>query len=406
MQHDRLPLYMQIQDYFKERITTGQLKGNDKIPSEKELMEQFEVSRITVANALVRLAEEGWIYRIPGRGSFVKETTGFAQRNKPDFTPASAAEDHFQGRAMTLQPQNDEAEHSTQLEHAAGRISRRMIGLIIPTLEDLFAVRLIAGVNEVLKEHGYHLYVVFSNNDIETEKKLILESIASGASGLIIFPSDAETYNEEILALKMRNYPFVLIDRYLAGVETNFVCTDGLEGAKLALHHLWELGHRDIAICSDTPLPTITVSDRINGYMEALKQLGAMINPSMILTDFEVDYTQINEDHPLFRFIRNRMATAYITLNAKLGGYIFNIARQIGLKVPEDISILTFDNPSPSYDESGFYTHISQSEHEIGTDAADILINLLENRSPANKYSKIVKVPELVVRSSTSRVKA
>ncbi|EDW4537564.1 winged helix-turn-helix transcriptional regulator, partial [Salmonella enterica subsp. enterica] len=76
MQNERKPLYMQIQQHFKDMILQGRLRENDKIPSEKELMEQFDVSRITVANALMQLAKDGWIYRIPGRGSFVSEGIG------------------------------------------------------------------------------------------------------------------------------------------------------------------------------------------------------------------------------------------------------------------------------------------------------------------------------------------
>ncbi|UUZ93671.1 GntR family transcriptional regulator [Paenibacillus sp. P25] len=71
MPKDRKALYIQIQEYFTGLIASGSLKENDKIPSEKELMEQFHVSRITVANALGELAKGGWIYRIPGRGNFV-----------------------------------------------------------------------------------------------------------------------------------------------------------------------------------------------------------------------------------------------------------------------------------------------------------------------------------------------
>jgi GntR family transcriptional regulator of arabinose operon len=373
MKNDRQPLYRQIQEYFQEQIRTGQLKNDDKIPSEKELMEQFEVSRITIATALVQLAKEGWIYRIPGRGSFVKEVVG---------------------------------EELVNPEQAVGRENGKKITLIIPTLQDFFAIRLISGINDVLMEQGYYLYVALSNNSIETEKSLILENVSGGTSGLIIFPCDAQTYNEEILALKLRNYPFVLIDRCFAGVETNFVCTDSMEGAKLALNHLWELGHRDIAICSDTPLPTITVNDRIAGYLEALKLKGVMINPAMILTDFQVDYSNIREEHPFYRFIRSRMATAYITLNARLGIYISYVARQVGLRVPEDISIVTFDDPSSGFDEFGSFTHISQSELMMGREAAEILVKLLEGREQGFKYNKMIKKPELVVRSSTGQLEA
>lgn len=378
MQNDRQPLYMQIQDYFKEQITKGSLQAGDKIPAEKDLMEQFDVSRITVANALVQLAKDGWIYRIPGRGSFVSQ---------PEAIRAAdvAAQPSFDLPAVSRPP----------------RTKKRMIGLIIPTMTDYFAIRLISGISKVLMDRGYYLFIALSHNSIETEKVLIQECLANETVGLIIFPSDAETYNEEILALKMSHYPFVLIDRYMAGVETNFVCTDSMKGAKLALDHLWKLGHRDIAICSDTPLPTITVSDRINGYIEGLKEQGALINPAMILTDFAVNYSEIDPQHPLYRFIRNRMATAYITLNARLGVYISTVAKQIGLRVPEDLSIVTFDDPSSGFDEFGTYTHISQSEERMGREAADCLIDLLEGKPQPVKYSKTVLEPELVVRSST-----
>ncbi|WP_058304700.1 GntR family transcriptional regulator [Gorillibacterium timonense] len=385
MLNDRQPLYMQIQDYFKDQIKNGQLQTGDKIPAEKELMERFDVSRITVANALVQLAKDGWIYRIPGRGSFVSEPT----LESRTVRQADAAVIPSTDAAVPLRPT---------------RTKKRMIGLIIPTMTDYFAIRLISGISRVLSDRGYYLYIALTHNSIETEKILIQECLANETAGLIIFPSDAETYNEEILALKMANYPFVLIDRYMAGVETNFVCTNGMNGAKLALSHLWELGHRDIAICSDTPLPTITVSDRINGYMEGLKEHGALINPAMILTDFAVNYSELDPKHPLYRFIRNRMATAYITLNARLGVYISTVAKQIGLRAPEDLSIVTFDDPSSGFDEFGTYTHISQSEERMGREAAEILVDLLEEKARPAKYSKIVLEPELVMRSSTGPV--
>lgn len=396
MKYDRQPLYMQIQNYFKERITAQQLKANDKIPSEKELMELFGVSRITVANALVQLSKEGWIYRIPGRGSFVSAAVD-ARAVNPDTS-------------VLYQPnERAQADYSPTRVHFSDDLSvgrdenetRKTIHLIIPTLTDYFALRLISGINEVLTSEGYHLYIALSNNSIETEKNLIRECVANGTAGLIIFPCDAEKYNEDIFALKMANYPFVLIDRYFTGIDSNYVYTDGLSGARLATNYLWELGHRNIAICSDTPLPTITVSDRINGYFEAMKEHEAMINSAMILTDFQVDYSTIAEDHPLYRFIKNRMASAYITLNARLGVYISNIAKKIGLKVPEDISILTFDDPSSGYNEFGTFTHISQSEVRMGKEATHILLNQLKNKNKPVEYSKVVLKPEIVVRTST-----
>lgn len=400
MSNERLPLYMQIQDYFKDRIASGQFKASDKIPSEKELMDQFGVSRITVANALIQLAKEGWIYRIPGRGSFVSDNAGLGTS---DGHREGRVTDEWRKRESAVLHQATAEQSKAALE--AVRLKRSVM-LIIPSIQDFFALRLLQGIQQVVEEWGCRLYISLSNNSIAMEKELVLSGLDNGVSGMIIFPCDAETYNEELLALKLRGYPFVLIDRPLPGVDTHVVSTDSLNGAKLALNHLWELGHLDIAICSDTPLPTITVGDRITGYMEALKHKGALINPAMILTDFKVDYAKLSEEHPLYRFMKNRMATAYITLNARLGVHIAAIARSLGLRVPEDISILTFDDPTSGYDDDGSFTHISQSEEEIGRLAADILMQLLDQLGQPVPYRKIVLEPKLVVRQTTGPAQA
>lgn len=389
MSHERQPLYIQIQDYFKDLILKGELKENDKIPSEKELMEQFDVSRITVANALTHLANDGWIYRIPGRGSFVSNEISeiiSGQHRQPPYT--AEASDHHAEKSAT--------------RDSAPRATRKMIGLVMPVLVDYFALRLINGINRMIERSNYRLQIVQTYNSIERETEAILDLIEQGAAGLIIFPCDAETYNEEILALKLKGYPFVLIDRYFPGVETNIVRSDGFLGGKLAVDYLWDLGHRDIAICSDSPLSTITVEERINGYMEALKQKQAMINPALILTDFTVDYQGIDQEHPLYRFIKNRMATAFIALNGRLGLHLYGVCKQIGLKVPEDVSILTFDDPSPELDEFGSFSHISQSEGVMGEEAAKILLGILENPEKQDqRYKKVILQPKFIQRHST-----
>lgn len=405
MYNERQPLYVQIQEHFKDLILNGELKENDKIPSEKEVMEQFSVSRITVANALMQLAKEGWIYRVPGRGSFVSEeiheilSNHKAQVESEYRLQNLPVEKSYTSLGSTVISTNKTA--NTFISTASG--GRKIIGLVMPVLVDYFSIRLIQGINNILEDSQYTLHIVQTFNSIEREEEAILDLVKNGAVGLIIFPCDTETYNEEILSLKQSKYPFVLIDRYFPGVETNIVRSDGMIGGKLAVDYLWDLGHRDIAICSDSPLPTITVEDRINGYMDALKKKEALINPALILTDFNVDYKEKNTEHPLYRFIKNRMATAFITLNGRLGLHILSICREIGLRVPEDISILTFDDPSPGLDESGTLTYIYQSEGIMGEEAVKILLNTLEETlSVDHKYHKVILKPELKEGESTA----
>ncbi|MGG1936481.1 GntR family transcriptional regulator [Paenibacillus macerans] len=421
MQNERKPLYMQIQEHFKNQILRGELRENEKIPSEKELMEQFDVSRITVANALTQLAKDGWIYRIPGRGSFVGENikelmggshvhesgSGMRTENGGGSVGGTSGTSGMGGAANTSPVTAAAATGADKMPYPPdtappGGEGRKTIGLVMPLLVDYFGIRLIQGINNVIENSGYSLHIVLTYNSIEREKEAIQDLLRKGAAGLIIFPCDAETYNEEILALKLSGFPFVLLDRYLPGIATNVARSDGLIGGQLAVDYLWSLGHRDIAICSDSPLPTITVEDRINGYMEALKQKEAMINPALILTDFNVDYSGIDKTHPLYRFIKNRIATAYITLNGRLGLHIYSICKELGLQVPEDVSILTFDDPSPGLHEWGYFSHISQSEVDMGEAAANILLQIFENSDNKEPgYAKVILQPKLIESQST-----
>ncbi|MBS4195610.1 GntR family transcriptional regulator [Lederbergia citri] len=384
----REPLYLQIQEYFKNLISSKQLAPHEQIPTEKEIMEKFNVSRITVTNALAELVNEGLIYRIPGKGSFVQEDAKI-----------------FKGKVEALEGDTSIPleEITTQMEIPA---ERKIIGLIMPSIEDYFAIRLLAGINEMLNETEYILTIILSHNSREKEREAIRELLRLRAVGLLIFPVDAEIYNEDILELKVRNFPFVLIDRYLPGVETNYVISNNVDGAKLAVEHLWDMGHRNIAICSDSILPTITVEDRIKGYMDALKERDAMINPGYILTDLSLKQGDLTDQNLLYQFIRSRKATAYIALNAKLSVHIAKLAKSSFLNIPEDISIVTFDDPSFDTD-FGMYTHIFQSEQTIGKEAANILVQLLEERQKNNipHYKKKSITPQLVVKGTTGPVK-
>lgn len=392
MNIEREPLYIRIQNHFKDAIRAGRLREGEKIPSEKMLLEQFDVSRITVANALGELARDGWINRIPGRGTYVKGV--------PD-SGENAAEAGF----AELVPAEPEREREPMPQAAPARGVRPRIGLVVPFIGDYFAIRLLSGLQDAVHQAGYSLLAMFTFNDKERERELIRE-LRDTVEGLVIFPADAAVYNEEIIALRMNGYPFVLIDRYMPGVETNAVHTDGALASRLAVDHLWELGHRNIAICTDTPVSTVSVDERINGYMNALKAKGALINPALILTDFSMAQAEADPGHRLARTIRERAATAYIALNSTLALHIAALAKSAGLEVPRDMSIVSFDNPSRGLlEEPGTYTYVDQNESGLGRKAGDLMLEVLRAKAKGEAlYRRIVLVPELVARETTAAV--
>lgn len=374
---ERMPLYQRVQEYIRDLISSQVLKVGDRIPTEKELMERFGVSKITVVNALAGLVNEKIITRVPGKGTFVSEP----ESEMSAASPINAVK---------------------SIHKAGGEMGTRLIGLILPSIYDYFTIRLIQGIQQALNENEYRCVIYLSEGDIDKEKEAIKTCSNIGVEGLLIFPVDEELFNEEILSMKFAGFPFVLIDRYLPGVETHYIASDGRLGANMAVNYLWELGHREIAICSDSPIQTVTVQERIDGYMNAFKEKGALINPAHIVTGFELGSLEQAETHPLYRYIKNRMATAYITLNGSLAVKIYQIARQVGLKVPEDISIISFDDPTSIIEGYSTFTHVKQFERDMGYRAAYTLLEVINgDDGHQGKYFKTLVEPELVIGETT-----
>ncbi|MCT1401224.1 GntR family transcriptional regulator [Paenibacillus sp. p3-SID867] len=374
-----MPLYQRVQEYIRDLISSQVLKVGDRIPTEKELMERFGVSKITVVNALAGLVNEKIITRVPGKGTFVSEPESEMSATSPINAVKS-------------------------IHKAGGEMGTRLIGLILPSIYDYFTIRLIQGIQQALNENDYRCVIYLSEGSLDKEKEAIKSCCKIGVEGLLIFPVDEELFNEEILSMKFAGFPFVLIDRYLPGVETHYIASDGRLGINMAVNYLWELGHREIAICSDSPIQTVTVQERIDGYMNAFKEKGSLINPAHIVTDFEIGSLEQAETHPLYRYIQNRMATAYITLNGSLGVKIYQIARQAGLKVPEDISIISFDDPTSIIEGYSTFTHVKQFERDMGYRAAYTLLEVINSDDGhQGKYFKTLVEPELVIGETTGK---
>src|SRR5258708_2222948 len=148
-------LYKQIQKDITNQIKIGKLKPGDRVPSEKELAENFNVSQITSKHALISLAEEGLIYRIKGKGSFVTEQAA-------------------------LDPNKNKG----------------TIGLIFPTMVMPVEIELFQYIEKLIYQSGYQLLVKVSHEKLEEESAAIQMFLAAGVKGLILLPCISEHYNE------------------------------------------------------------------------------------------------------------------------------------------------------------------------------------------------------------------
>ena len=379
-------LYLTIQNDIRKDICEGKLKADDRIPSETELVNHYKVSRVTASKALNDLAELGWIYRIQGNGSFVsKEIDKILQTPELQYS--------YRVSQDTLE---EEIINKPVIE-------KKLLALIIPTILDNYAQELVYGINEEAAKQGYSLIIRLSSGNREIEKDAINEMREIGVHGILIFPVDHSIYNEEILEMKINRFPFVLIDRNLPGVITNYIMCDNITGAKSAMQHLYELGHRKIAFCSDNNMHVRSVADRYSGF----KQQARLYNlpGELVFTEIKLDYSDFTINRDLMECIRNKNATGFFVAESYVCMYINAMIESMGFSVPRDFSLITFDNPMPAWEGMEFFTYINQNSGVAGQEAVKLLCDIINGEKDSSEYYNKMISPKLCIRKSTSESK-
>lgn len=356
----RIPLYSRIHEYARDQISNGVWRPGDRLPSENELARQFQVSRITVKQAMSALVKEGMIYRIQGKGSFVSR----GEEGEPAVIPPRVQPDFL----------------------------LNWVAFLMPSLDSSYTTHLLKGVEGALSRAGYRLMFCRTSESPERESRLIAEMVQSGAKGIIIYPAEGESYNEEILRLTLNRYPIVVIDRYLKGVETNCVCSDHFGGAGQATSHLLQLGHKKIAYLTTPYADTSSLEDRLEGYKHALAEAMLPVEKRLIVTDLELPR--------LVRFFhQNPDVTAVFAANAGIGLKAIDAIEEAGLRIPDQISIVFFDTFEYAAYARVPPTSVVQQEEEIGRQAAELLLSVIEE--PSRERQKIILPPKLVLGRST-----
>lgn len=374
----RKPIYQQIRDYLRKEILSGRWKPGDRLPSENELSAQFGGSRITVKQALAELVKEELVYRIQGRGTFVAEEAAGATAAFVRETPAAY---------MALSP-------APAMYPASAPPT---IALIIQYSLNTMIVELLDGIEEAAWEAGFRLLFMNARDSGDRELEMLRSASESGAKGIILFPAHGESYNEEVLRLAMRHYPVVVLDRYLRGVETNCVCSDNRDGAYCGTVHLIRQGHRRIGCVTSPVLGTTSLEDRLYGYEQALADHHIPVDHSARLHELSPEAIRT--------FLLNRNGiTALIVFDSVHGSRIMAAAEQLGIRIPEDLSLVIFDD----YFNADLFrvppTVIVQPFRQMGREAARLLLELIRN--PESERRKIMLPTTLVERNSTAPPKA
>ncbi|MGA3243754.1 MAG: GntR family transcriptional regulator [Bacteroidota bacterium] len=358
------PLYFQIIDEIKSKIARKELKPGDQLGSHAELASAYKVSLITVKKALATMIQEGALYSRVGKGTYV------------------------------AQPSVD-----------APRLEQKTIGLVLQDFSSPFFSRMMHSVEDAAYELGYHVLISNSSGKAEKEDAQIARFKKFGVSGLIV-ASMSHRYHASptIRRLLREGFPFVMVS-YTADEDVPFVGSDHKLGGYLATEHLIRLDYERIGFV-DGEKGNLVGGLRRQGYEEALRANGRRADKRLLFRlrmkgerhDYQSGYEIGKKISKLA--VRPDAIFVYNDL-AALG--LEDAALERGLKIPDNLAVVGFDDIERGEYATVPLTTIRQPTDAIGKQAMELLLRFMSGKRTVIR--RVVK-PDLVIRESCGAKKA
>ena len=269
------------------------------------------------------------------------------------------------------------------------------IGLIVPDGRNPFFAEVAQGIEEVSLEHEYSLILCDSGNDLG--KVLIhTKNLSAKRVDGIIFTTSGDDF-EDINSLIEENIAVLVIDLDASPIAADAVLFDNFKGGRLAAQHLLELGHRRIA-CITGPSRQSLRRDREKGYSSALSDAGILEDGSLVREgDFQ---PSSGYNHALDLLSGPDPPSAIFACNDLMAMGALRAAREVGLEVPAQLSIIGFDDIYLSAFTTPTLSTIRLPKREMGRLAGQILLRRIQDHTRAVEQT-IVDL-ELIVRESTA----
>jgi LacI family transcriptional regulator len=276
------------------------------------------------------------------------------------------------------------------------------IGVIMSEIKrsnakDAFAYEVLCGINDRASELNYDI-LLFSTNPNKQLKKtyadLCRERNVDGAilQGLKL----SDSYLSEVV--NQSGFPCVLIDIPVAGDWVGHVTSDNVNGAREAIHHLFELGHRNIALINGHDEASVS-RERFSGYMLALQELGLSYDPSLVIDGRFSEEGAMEAVEQIL--LHHPNVTAIFCASDVMALGAMKALERVGRTVPDSMSIVGYDDIIIASYCSPNLTTVRQDKYDLGYQAAQLLIDMLEGRKVRHK---VVLDNELVIRGSTKRL--
>ncbi|MBI1877207.1 MAG: LacI family DNA-binding transcriptional regulator [Chloroflexi bacterium] len=271
-----------------------------------------------------------------------------------------------------------------------------VIGLVVPDLEQAFCLNVVKGVNRAIEPLDYDLLVYTGGNSRDQswavrERQYVSLLNGSITDGIIVVTPTAETFST--------HYPLVAVDPHLDSADFPAVIATNHIGALAAMEYLLSLGHRRIGFIGGRPDLQSAIR-RLQGYKDSLRQANIPFDPDLVQIG---DFTQETG----YRCAQKLLAlptrpTAIFAANDKSAIGAIEAIIEVGLKVPEDISIVGFDNIEEASFVNGGLTTVDQFITDMGRVAVEMLVNLIQNKPIENQVHRMPT--QLIVRNTCQAI--
>jgi GntR family transcriptional regulator of arabinose operon len=376
-----------VMNDLRKQIQSGKYPSDEPLPPERELAVAFGASRRTVRIAVEQLAAEGLLTIRPKCRPVVASTVQLpvTEERPPDLSVA---------RVSSKKPS----------------VSSRLVALVmwhgIPTESGVTAQQLIFwGMNDALSKAGCHGVfldlgdAIGSDEENATREAARLQYAIDNEFGGVIFYPYAFRHNRELVREVARRMPIVLIDRMLNGIDADYVGVDNRLAIQTATRHLIDLGHRRLVYITKNESIN-PVLERQEGFIKAVRDAYGTDTQECILV------RPLNNEAPwplfetLMQLPADQRPTGIVCVNDLEAATIVRRLAKINLSVPEDVSVVGFDNIISTLPNGVGLTTIDQPFGEIGRTAVASLLN--RQRDPMSPTAYIELPAQLLIRGSAT----
>jgi GntR family transcriptional regulator of arabinose operon len=366
--NDPMPRYYQIYTSLLDRIQSGEFAPGSAIPTERELGEDYGVSRITAIKALDMLERDGHVVRQQGRGTFVADPAGRASLTN-------------------------------------GQIASPTLAFVTFTLGHPYLSSILAGIAGVAAQQGHPLHIFGSVKSSQEETTAVDDAVRRGVQGLIVNPW-REYRNASLYAdLMTRRFPIVMVDRYYTEIATDYVVYENERAGYDVTRALISQGHTRIAFIPSQEQRTTSVRERLSGYRRALEEYGLAYDEDLIWSDvpgtFIANGGRLSRsaatDELLRRHLKTDKPTGLLAVNIDVAELLIDALCSdtpcIGYqtRLAANLAIATFNHKELPAGTPLVSVFAMLPGEKLGAAAAEILIGRLNGALPAEPQH--VKMP-------------